>query len=73
MFVAILLAYFFVNIVVAILLHLDTIRHTNQRPKVIEAVVYFVVQIAVGLPVFFIILFVNAGRGATTKGSRGPI
>ncbi len=50
----ILIAYFILNLVIGLALHLRTSRRTVQRLKPMELVVYFVVVLLIGLPLFIL-------------------
>lgn len=50
----ILIAYFVLNLVIGVVLHLRTSIRTLERPKPMELVVYFVVILLIGLPLFLL-------------------
>ena len=54
MVVYILIAYFVLNLLIGLALHLRASWRTVQRPKPMELVVYFVVILLIGLPLFLL-------------------
>ena len=49
-----LLVYATLNFFIALLLHIHTSRRTLQRPQVMELVMYFLVMLLIGTPLFLL-------------------
>ena len=52
MLLYILIAYFVLNLLIGLALHLRASWRTLERPKPMELVVYFAVTLLAGLPIF---------------------
>ena len=50
----ILITYFVLNLGIGLVLHLRTSIRSLERPKTMELVVYFVVILLIGLPLFVV-------------------
>lgn len=57
----ILIAYFLLNLLIGLALHLRASWRTLQRPKPMELVVYFIVVLLIGLPLFILIRITGGG------------
>lgn len=57
------IAYFVLNLVVAVSLHVHALRRTFEAPKPIEVVVYFLVMLVIGLPLVAVSKLVHHESG----------
>lgn len=64
----ILITYFVLNLGIGLVLHLRTSSRTLERPKTMELVVYFVVILLIGLPLFLLTRIMQGSL--TPPGSR---
>ena len=63
MYLHILIAYFVLNLVIGLALHIHNYRHTSEPPRAMEVVMYFVVFLLIGTPLFLLTRLVQADRG----------
>lgn len=66
----ILIAYFVLNLLVGLALHLRASWRTLQRPKPMELVVYFIVVLLIGLPLF---ILMRVTQGSATGPGPAPL
>lgn len=59
MMLALFIAYFVLNLVVAVSLHVHTRRRTFEAPKTLEVAVYFLVMLVIGLPLAAVLMLLR--------------
>ena len=63
MMLLLFIAYFVLNLVVAVSFHVHTRRRTFEAPKPLEVVVYFLVMLVVGFPLVAVFMLLRHESG----------